>query len=91
MIQVYSLISFVTRGKIRIKVMSLLFKPMTPTQLSEIIVTHRSTVSRAILSLESKNLVECITPNEKMGRYYQITDLGKKVMENIEKWSWKNE
>lgn len=79
----YELISFVSRGKIRRVVLSNLVKPRTPTELSHIIKTHRSTTSRTILSLVSKGLVKCITPKERMGRFYEITDLGKKVLEKI--------
>lgn len=79
----YDLISFVTRGKIRIKVLKALSEPKTPTQLSPVVGTHRSTVSRAILSLEKKGLVKCITPDEKLGRFYQVTPLGKKILEKI--------
>lgn len=80
----YELISFVSRGKIRKIVLSNLVKPLTPTELSRIIKTHRSTTSRTILALESKGLVECITPKEKMGRYYEITSIGKKILQKIE-------
>jgi len=79
----YDLISFVTRGKIRVLVLKTLVKPMTPTLLANIIKTHRPTVSRSILQLEKKGLVECITPKEKMGRYYQLTENGKKVLKVI--------
>ena len=79
----YDLISFVVRGKIRKKVLSNLIEPKTPTQLSHIIKTHRSTTSRSILALEKKGLIKCITPGQKMGRYYQITNLGKKILEKI--------
>ncbi|MBW2972760.1 helix-turn-helix domain-containing protein [Candidatus Woesearchaeota archaeon] len=79
----YDLVSFVSRGKIRRKVLSNLDKPMTPTQLSEKIKTHRSTTSRAILALERKGLVKCITPKEYMGRYYQLTKLGHKILKEI--------
>jgi DNA-binding MarR family transcriptional regulator len=81
----YDLISFVARGKIRIKVLSNLNDPLTPTKLSEKIKTHRSTTSRAILALEEKSLVKCITPDENMGRFYQITPLGKKIIKEIKK------
>lgn len=57
---------------------------MTPTELSEKIKTHRSTTSRSLLVLENKGLVKCITPKEKMGRYYDITSQGKKILEIIE-------
>jgi DNA-binding MarR family transcriptional regulator len=79
----YDLISFVIRGKIRKKVLLNLDKPLTPTQLSEKIKTHRSTTSRTLLELEDKGLVKCITPNENMGRFYEITKQGKKIMGNI--------
>lgn len=79
----YDLMSFVSRGKVRKKVLSSLDKPHTPTEISQIIKTHRSTTSRAILALEEKGLVKCITPKEKMGRYYQITETGKKVLKEI--------
>ena len=79
----YDLISFVTRGKIRKKVLSSLDKPLTPTQLSEKIKTHRSTTSRTLLELEDKGLVKCITPNENMGRFYEITSKGTKILELI--------
>ena len=79
----YKLISFVSRGKIRKRVISNLDKPLTPTQLSEKIKTHRSTTSRTLLDLEKKGLVKCITPKESMGRYYQLTKLGQKILKEI--------
>jgi DNA-binding MarR family transcriptional regulator len=81
----YDLISFVTRGKIRVTILSNLDKPLTPTQLSEKIKTHRSTTSRTLLELEEKGLVKCITPNENMGRFYEITKQGKKIIDEIYK------
>jgi DNA-binding MarR family transcriptional regulator len=79
----YDLISFVTRGKIRKKILLNLDIPLTPTQLSEKIKTHRSTTSRTLLELEEKKLVKCITPKEKMGRFYEITRQGNKIIEEI--------
>ncbi|MEN6552013.1 MAG: helix-turn-helix domain-containing protein [Methanobacterium sp.] len=83
----YELISFVTRGKVRKAVFMILEIPRTPTQVSEMIGTHRSTTSRAILSLENKGLVECINPNDSMGRYYRVTELGMKVLMKIKEWN----
>ncbi len=81
----YNLVSFVVRGKIRKKVLENLTEPRTPTELSEIIGTQRSTISRSIRSLMEKGLVECITPDEHMGRYYKITEVGKNVLSKIYK------
>jgi DNA-binding MarR family transcriptional regulator len=81
----YDLISFVMRGKIRKNVLkSLQKKPNTPTAIAHIINAHRSTTSRAILALEKKGLVKCITPDQKMCRFYQLTDSGKEVLENLD-------
>ena len=79
----YELISFVNRGKVRKKVLQNLSKPTTPTALSRKIKTHRSTTSRAILELEKKGLVECLTPKETMWRYYGITKIGSKILKEI--------
>lgn len=79
----YEIISFVTRGKVRKAVFMILETPQTPTQVSEIIGTHRSTTSRAILSLENKGLVECVNPKDSMGRYYRVTELGLQVLMKI--------
>lgn len=81
----YNLISFVSRGKIRKKVLYNLDKPLTPTQLSEKIKTHRSTTSRTLIQLEEKGLIKCITPDENMGRFYEITKHGKKILDEIKK------
>ena len=83
LLSMYELASFVVRGKVRKKVLKNLIQPHTPTDLSLIIGSHRSTTSRAIIALQNKGLVECITPNESMGRYYRITSLGKKVLKKL--------
>ena len=80
----YDLISFVSRGKVRKLVLKNLVKPNTPTELSKVIKTHRSTTSRTILILEKKGLVKCLTPQENMGRFYEITTLGKKILDKME-------
>lgn len=79
----YQLVSFVSRGKVRTDILNELDSPMTPTDLSKKIKTHRPTVSRSLLAMEGKKLVECITPGEKMSRYYQRTALGTKILRLI--------
>ena len=79
----YKLLSFVSRGKIRKQILKNLIKPKSPTQLSKMIKTHRSTVSRAILILEKNGLVKCLTPDEKMCRFYETTKLGKKILARL--------
>ena len=61
-----------------------LLKPNTPTELAKTLGIARSAVSRSIQALEKVGLVECLTPDEKMDRYYRTTETGKKVAEIIE-------
>ena len=76
----YDEMSFILRGKIRKKILFELTKPTTPSTLAEKLETHRSSISRALISMQEKGLVDCLTPNEKLGRLYCLSDLGKKVL-----------
>ncbi|MFA4824263.1 MAG: winged helix-turn-helix domain-containing protein [Methanoregula sp.] len=80
----FDLVSFVGRGKVRKQILKALIKPNSPTELAKQLDIDRSTISRVILEFTEKGLVECLTPDERMGRYYRTTDLGKKVVAIIE-------
>ena len=80
----YNLVSFVTRGSVRRKVLKGLLKPNTPTELAKNLGVARAAVSRTIQAMEKVGLVECLTPDEKRDRYYRVTETGKKVAEIIE-------
>jgi DNA-binding MarR family transcriptional regulator len=80
----FDLVSFVGRGRVRRKVLKALAKPNSPTELGRKLDIERSTVSRTILALEEKGLVECLTPEERMGRYYRTTEIGRRVMNVID-------
>lgn len=79
----YSLVSFVVRGSVRRKVLKGLLHPNTPTELAKELGIARSSVSRTIQEFEKIGLVECLTPDEKMSRYYRTTETGKKVVDLI--------
>jgi DNA-binding MarR family transcriptional regulator len=80
----YNLVSFVTRGSVRRKVLRGLLRPHTPTELAKMHGVARSAISRSIRAMEKVGLVECLTPDETMDRYYQITETGKMVVAIIE-------
>jgi DNA-binding MarR family transcriptional regulator len=80
----YNLVSFVTRGSVRRKVIKGLLRPNTPTELAKTIGVDRAAVSRTIRAMEKVGLVECLTPEENRDRYYRITETGKKVVAIIE-------
>ncbi len=78
------LISFVMSGKVRVKILQILLKGRkTPTLIAKEIGTHQSTTSRALLSLEKKGLVKCLTPKAKLSRIYSITSEGQKLINDI--------
>jgi DNA-binding MarR family transcriptional regulator len=80
----FDLVSFVGRGKTRTLVLKALHKPNSPTNLAKQLDMDRSTISKVMIELTEKGLVECLTPNEHTGRYYRITETGKKVNAIIE-------
>jgi len=78
------LVSFAKRGKNRKKVFMTLDKPMMPSELVLKIYgkssnTYFNLVSRALSELKNKKLVTVSNPQEKTGRMYTKTSLGKKV------------
>jgi DNA-binding MarR family transcriptional regulator len=80
----YDLVSFVARGSVRRRVLKALLRPNSPSELARILNIDRPSVSRTILALEKMGLVECLTPDERLGRFYRTTDIGKKVVAIIE-------
>lgn len=72
--------AFVIAGQNRVKIiLSLLDYPKTPTQISGETQIHISHVSRGLGELVEQQLVECITPERKRGRIYQLTKIGKEI------------
>jgi DNA-binding MarR family transcriptional regulator len=80
----YNLVSFVTRGSVRRKVLKGLLRPSTPTELAKTLGVARAAVSRTIQAMEKVGLVECLTPDENRDRYYRTTETGKKIVAIIE-------
>ena len=73
-------IGYVKRSKNRTKALTLLSSPTMPSELAkkmEISLTHASKIIR---ELYSRKLVECLNDKLKMGRIYQITEKGEKVL-----------
>lgn len=81
----YDLISYMVRGKVRLSILHILDKPMTPTKIAEQLKNHRSTISRSLIDMKKKGIVKCLTPKEKTGRLYIITKKGKVVSKKINK------
>jgi predicted transcriptional regulator len=80
----WNLISFIKRSSQRKKVLFALEKaPSTPSEIAKQTNMYLTHASRTLRELCSKKLVKCLTPKERVGKYYEITKLGKKVLSQI--------
>ena len=76
-------VGFVSRGKNRIEIIKLIDKPQTPSALCQRTKLNMNLVSRALRELEKEGVVECKNPKETMGRVYDLTELGRKVLKSL--------
>ena len=77
----------VRRSKNRQKILGILQEsrpPLTPKDISERMERDIRNVSKAILQLLDKELVECVTPEAKKTRMYKITKDGKHIFEMVQ-------
>lgn len=57
--------------------------PQIPTNIARRLNINVNHVSRALSQLNSKGLVQCINPEERKGRVYILTELGRKVLNRL--------
>ncbi|MFQ5647948.1 MAG: archaellum operon transcriptional activator EarA family protein [Candidatus Aenigmatarchaeota archaeon] len=81
----WDLYSFVVRSEQRKKVILSLKEPKTPTQIAKDVKLSTSHVSRSLADFLKKGIVSCLTPKEKIGRVYELTPEGKKILERLSK------
>ena len=77
-------LGYVLRAKNRRKVIKALDRPKLPSQLAKELGIHISHISRTLSELEEAGLVKCLTPDEKIGRLYGLTEKGKEISKIIE-------
>lgn len=75
--------SFVVRSKERKRIFLLLVRPKTPSEISRELSKKAAQVSRTLKQFSEKGLVECKTPNYKIGRVYALTKKGEKLLEHF--------
>ena len=76
---------YVAIGKLRKKVLRSLDNPKTPTQLSRLLNTHRSTINKILLDFTKKGLTKQLNPTDPFNVFYQKTPKGNKVLKELEK------
>lgn len=58
---------------------------LTPSEISKKTKIRLNHVSNFLKDLRENRLIFCLNDEEKRGRLYKITELGKKVIEDFEK------
>ena len=78
-------ISIIKTSGYRRKILDSLSKRdfLTPSEISKITSIRLNHISNFLRDLVENNLATCLNNNQKRGRLYQITALGKSVMEKI--------
>jgi predicted transcriptional regulator len=78
-------VSYVIASKTRKAILFKLETPRTPTFLAKDLGINLANVSRALTELESKDVVICLTPKQKVGKIYSLTKKGKDIVGQMKK------
>lgn len=82
--QKLELASFILRGKNRVKIMKSLEKgKLNTVEIRKNTNIHKSHLNRVLNELQGKKLIKNLTPKETYFRFYELTNLGRKVVEEI--------
>ncbi|MGQ4876558.1 MAG: winged helix-turn-helix domain-containing protein [Promethearchaeia archaeon] len=82
----WELISYITSSTIRFKILIELNKKQNiPSRLAKSLNIPISHISKTLTELESHQLVNCLTPNRRKGKFFSITNKGKDILKQINK------
>lgn len=77
---ILSLVGYVKISKNRYKILNQLENnPQMPSELAKNTKLERNYVSNLLKQLQSKELIECVNPEDRKGRVYIITSKGEEV------------
>ena len=75
--------AWVMRGRQRRRVLEALNKPRLPSELKREAGMSLTNLSKTLKSLEDRAIVECLTPGNKTGRIYSLTEKGRAIREEM--------
>ncbi|WP_299523672.1 winged helix-turn-helix domain-containing protein [uncultured Methanobrevibacter sp.] len=82
--ELYSAIGFIKISTTRQKILKCLEDNyMLPSEIASKTDLGTTQVSNALSDLKNKKLVECINEEDKKGRIYEVTKLGKEVLTHL--------
>ncbi|HIG97669.1 MAG TPA: ArsR family transcriptional regulator [Candidatus Aenigmarchaeota archaeon] len=75
---------FVVASRVRKEILNALeIQPYLPSELTKKLSLDKSQVTRSLHELEKIKLIKCLTPNNRKGKVYTITQEGKIILEKI--------
>lgn len=85
------IISWLKRGKVRLQVFQNIDKRTMPSEIVRLLSQKRRRISssyyaqvgRALKELKEQKLIVCLNPDEKTGRFYCLTLLGRKIKNSL--------
>jgi len=82
----WQLVSFVKASEVRKKILRNLREgQQTPTGLKNRCGETMPRISSVLKELEKYGLIKNLTPNVRKGKIFKITELGKEILEKVEK------
>ena len=75
--------SFVIRSKMRQDIIKALKIEKRPSDLKKELKKEDSNISRALTELQKKQIVICLTPDEKKGKIYKLSKAGTEIYNKI--------
>ena len=79
----WDLISFIKRSGQRQIILKVLENPKTPKEISKATKLAPSHISRTLKEFMEKDIVKCLTPKQKTGRIYSLTEKGAKLLKKL--------
>lgn len=76
---------WIIKGTQREKVIKVLNKAKTPTQVKKETGLSLNNVSDVLRAFAKKKIAKCLKPKEKTGRPYKLTPKGMRIREELEK------
>ncbi len=73
------LYSWIVRGSQRVRILQIMEKPMTPTQIKKETKLALNNVSDILRLFVKFKVAKCLNEREKLGRIYELTEKGKRI------------
>lgn len=80
------LVGYINSSKYREKALDYLNKKRnTPTNIAKNTGIRVNHISKVLKELSVKGLIQCLNPEARKGRIYEITEVGRKVNKDVKK------